>query len=41
MDKLTLKLLTLQAKGHIVPDRDILKTPEQIEMIRRSANLNT
>ena len=41
MDKLTLKLLTLQAKGHIVPDRDILKTPEQIEMIRKSANLNT
>lgn len=41
MDKLTLKLLTLQAKGHIVPDRDILKTPEQIEMIRKSAQLNT
>lgn len=41
MDKLTLKLLTLQAKGHIVPDRDILKTPEQIEMIRKSAALNT
>lgn len=41
MDKLTLKLLTLQAKGHIVPDRDILKTPEQIEMIRKSAELNT
>lgn len=41
MDKLTLKLLTLQAKGHIVPDRDMLKTPEQIEMIRKSADLNT
>lgn len=41
MDKLTLKLLTLQAKGHIVPDRDILKTKEQIEMIRKSAKLNT
>ena len=41
MDKLTLKLLTLQAKGHIVPDRDILKTKEQIEMIRKSADLNT
>lgn len=41
MDKLTLKLLTLQAKGHIVPDRDILKTPEQIEMIKKSAALNT
>jgi len=41
VDKLTLKLLTLQAKGHIVPDRDILKTKEQIEMIRKSADLNT
>lgn len=41
MDKLDLKLLALQAKGHIVPDRDILKTPHQIEMIRKSANLNT
>ena len=41
MDKLDLKLLTLQARGHIVPDRDMLKTPEQIEMIRKSANLNT
>ena len=41
MDKLDLKLLTLQARGHIVPDRDMLKTPEQIEMIRKSADLNT
>lgn len=41
MDKLTLKLLTLQAKGHIVPDRDMLKTKEQIEMIKKSARLNT
>ena len=41
MDKLDLKLLTLQARGHIVPDRDMLKTTEQIEMIRKSANLNT
>ena len=41
VDKLDLKLLVLQARGHIVPDRDILKTPEQIEMIRKSANLNT
>ena len=41
MDKLDLKLLTLQARGHIVPDRSILKTPEQIEGIRKSANLNT
>lgn len=41
MDKLTLKLLTLQARGHIVPDRDMLKTKEQIEMIKKSAELNT
>jgi len=41
VDKLDLKLLTLQARGHIVPDRDILKTKEQIEMIRKSADLNT
>lgn len=41
MDKLDLKLLTLQARGHIVPDREILKTKEQIEMIRKSAELNT
>lgn len=41
MDKLDLKLLTLQAKGHIVPDRSMLKTPEQIEAIKKSAELNT
>ena len=41
MDKLDLKLLSLQARGHIVPDRDMLKTPEQIEMIKKSADLNT
>ena len=40
MDKLDLKLLTLQAKGHIVPDRDMLKTKKQIEMIKKSAALN-
>lgn len=27
-------------QGHIVPDHDILKTPEQIEGIRRSSKLN-
>lgn len=41
MDKLDVKLWTLQAKGHIVPDRSLLKTPEQIEAIKKSANLNT
>ena len=41
MDKLDTKLWMLQAKGHIVPKRSILKTPEQIAAIRKSADLNT
>lgn len=41
MDQLDIKLWTLAAKGHIVPDRSLLKTPEQIEAIRKSADLNT
>lgn len=28
MDKLDIKLWTLEAKGHIVPDRSLLKTRE-------------
>lgn len=35
------KLSRLAAKGHIVPDKSILKTPEQVEAIRKSAQLNT
>lgn len=35
------KLLDLAQQGHIVPDKSILKTPEQIEGIRKSAALNT
>lgn len=35
------KLLTLEAQGKIVPAEDLLKTPEQIEAIRLSAELNT
>ena len=35
------KLLVLEANGHIVPDRSILKTPAQIEAIKKSAALNT
>ena len=35
------KLARLEAQGEIVPDKSILKTPEQIEAIRKSANLNT
>lgn len=41
MDKLDVKLWSLAAKGEIVPDRSLLKTPEQIEKIRKSAQLNT
>ena len=32
MDKLDIKLWTLEAKGHIVPDRSLLKTPQQKSM---------
>ena len=35
------KLLVLEAAGHIVPDKSILKTPAQIEAIKKSAELNT
>ena len=41
MDTLDVKLWTLAAKGQIVPDRSLLKTPEQIQAIRKSADLNT
>ena len=30
----------IEAKGHIVPDHDIIKTPEQIEKIKESAKIN-
>lgn len=35
------RMLLLAAKGEAVPDRKILKTPEQIEKIKKSAALNT
>lgn len=38
MDKLDIKLWTLASKGQIVPDRSLLKTPEQIEMIKKVQN---
>ena len=41
MDKLDIKLWSLAAKGQIVPDRSMLKTPEQINAIKKSAALNT
>ena len=40
-DKLYHKLSKLASQGEIVPDKSILKTPEQIEGIRKSAQLNT
>ena len=41
MDKLDIKLWSLASKGQIVPDRSLLKTPEQITAIKKSAKLNT
>ena len=35
------RLIELGAQGEIVPDKSLLKTPEQIEAIRKSAVLNT
>ena len=35
------KMLLHAERGEIVPDRKLLKTPHQIEMIRKSADLNT
>lgn len=43
MKKMSLehKLWLLAARGEIVPDKSLLKTPEQIEEIKKSAALNT
>jgi len=35
------KLIELGARGEIVPDKSLLKTPEQIDAIKKSASLNT
>ena len=35
------KLMELEMQGEIVPDLNLLKTPEQIEAIKKSADLNT
>ena len=35
------KVLAFQAKGHLVPQRELIKTPEQIEGIRKSGIINT
>ena len=38
MDK---RILYFQNKGHLVPTRELIKTPEQIEGIRKAGVLNT
>lgn len=35
------RILRLQNEGHLVPRRELIKTPEQIEGIRRAGRLNT
>ncbi len=39
--ELDLRVLRLQEEGHLVPKRQLIKTPEQIEGIRRSGIVNT
>ena len=41
VSKLDFRLWALEAQGHIVPDKSLLKTPEQIRAIKKSAALNT
>ena len=41
LTELDKKVLYFQNKGHLVPTRSLIKTPEQIEGIRRSGVVNT
>lgn len=41
LTELDKKILYIQNKGHLVPTRKLIKTPEQIEGIRRSSVINT
>lgn len=41
LTELDKKVLYYQNKGHLVPSRKLIKTPEQIEGIRRSGVINT
>ena len=41
LTELDKKVLYYQDRGHLVPSRELIKTPEQIEMIKKSAELNT
>ena len=34
------KIRQIEAEGHIVPDHDMLKTPDEVEMIKKSAHIN-
>ena len=41
LTELDKRILNLQNRGHLVPSRKLIKTPEQIEGIRRSGVINT
>lgn len=41
LTELDKKVLYLQERGHLVPTRDLIRTPEQIEGIRKSGVINT
>lgn len=41
MTELDKRILSFQNNGHLVPSRELLKTPEQIEGIRQSGVINT
>ncbi len=41
LTELDKQVLYYQNKGHLVPNRKLIKTPEQIEGIRRSGEINT
>ena len=41
LTELDKKVLYLQERGHLVPARDLIRTPEQIEGIRKSGVINT
>ena len=41
LTELDKKVLSFQNKGYLVPSRELIKTPEQIEGIRRSGVINT
>ena len=41
LTELDKKVLFYQDRGHLVPTRELIKTPEQIEGIRRSGIINT